>query len=115
MSTTPRLLEIVHTPFFTASAKGVLTEEQIHEIEVTLATTPEVGRTIAGTNGARKVRYALPGRGKSGGARVIYFAHLPCDTIYLLFVYAKNDRENLTPEQKKAARQLVQFLENEGC
>jgi hypothetical protein len=114
-STRGRYFEIVHTPYFEASAKGVLSVEQVHEIEVLLATTPEGGAVIRETSGVRKVRVALPGRGKRGGARVIYYAHLPCEKVYLLFVYAKNERENLTETQTRVARQLATMIQKEGC
>ena len=114
MVTTPeRRFEVVHTPTFTATAKGMLTEIQLREVETLLATTPDAGAVIPGTDGVRKVRVAMPGRGKRGGARVIYYAYLPGETVYLIFVYAKNDQGNLTPDQKRATRQLVKQIQGD--
>lgn len=106
--------EIIHTPAFVATAKGVLDVEQIRSLELMLATNPEAGAVIPGTDGVRKVRIALAGRGKSGGARVIYYAHLARERIYLFFIYAKNERENLTEDQKRAARKAVKAIQEGG-
>jgi hypothetical protein len=114
MSGTERHCEIVHTPAFVATAKGVLGAEQIRSLEVLVATNPEAGVVIPGTDGVRKLRIALSGRGKSGGARIIYYAHIPRERIYLFFVYAKNARENLTEDQKRVARRAVQAIQEGG-
>lgn len=77
-------------------------------MQLALATNPEAGVVIAGTGGLRKLRWGMPGRGKRGGIRVIYFWHSASDRILLLFVYRKNERSDLTPAQKKLLRGIVE-------
>lgn len=70
---------------------------------------PELGDLIPGTGGLRKVRWAEAGRGKGkrGGLRVIYYWYAPLTLIYLLGMYSKTDRDDLSPEEKKTLRNLV--------
>jgi len=58
--------------------------------------------------GLRKMRWALAGRGKSGGARVIYHWFVAEAVIYLLLIYSKNEQEDLTPDQLKLLRRTVE-------
>jgi len=58
--------------------------------------------------GLRKMRWALAGRGKSGGARVIYYWFVAQAVVYLLLIYAKNEQEDLSPEQLKLLRKTVE-------
>ena len=59
------------------------------------------GDEIVGTGGVRKVRYGAMGKGKSGGVRVIYYFYDQDVPIYALLIYGKNERADLTPEQRK--------------
>jgi hypothetical protein len=68
--------------------------------------------TIPETGGVRKIRWARPGSGKRGGARVIYFYHSGNRPLYLLMVYAKARQENLTAEEKKVVRKLAAILKS---
>ena len=72
-----------------------------------LARHPKAGRIVPGTCGLRKVRFARPGQGKSGGARVIYYYHDARKPILLLLIYAQADQENLTAKQKTRLRKYV--------
>jgi hypothetical protein len=81
-----------------------LSEQERADIVWMLAGDPECGDVITGTGGFRKVRFALHGRGKSGGARVIYFLHNETLPIYIFAVYAKNEKANLTQAEKNALR-----------
>lgn len=72
------------------------------------------GDVIEGTGGARKMRIQLSGRGKSGGARVIYVDVLEQEHLYLLFAYPKNVQENLTPSQKQMIHNAVDAIRKEG-
>ena len=73
-----------------------------------LADDPERGDLIARSGGLRKIRMPLPGRGKRGGARVIYYWVSQQSQIYLLLAYAKNAQDDLTPAQLKTLRQLLE-------
>lgn len=73
-----------------------------------LLENPEVGRVIQGTGGMRKLRVALEGRGRRGGARVIYYRLVDRQQILLLLIYDKSRADDLTAEQKRALRALVE-------
>lgn len=75
---------------------------------------PQKGDVIEGTGGARKLRIQLnDNRGKSGGGRVIYLDVFEKERLYLLFAYPENVQENLTGEQKKAIRKMVELIKEE--
>ena len=78
-----------------------------------LARRPKAGRLIQGTGGLRKVRIARPGKGKSGGACVIYYYHNDAKPILLLLIYAKADRDNLTDAQKAQLKKHVDAIVDE--
>ena len=65
---------------------------------------------IKGTGGVRKVRVALEGRGKSGGARVVYYFHSEAIPLYLLTVFAKNEKANISKAERNALARLVELL-----
>lgn len=75
-----------------------------------IAANPEAGDVIPGTGGVRKVRWALPGGGTRGGARVIYYFHNPSFPIFLLAAYGKNEKANLTNGERNAMAKLVPLL-----
>ena len=72
---------------------------------------PEAWPVIPGTGGARKARIGLPGRGKRGGARVIYFFSAAGEVIALLDMYAKADKEDLTNAEKQELRDAIAEIE----
>ena len=80
----PELLGFVRLPMYESSAKGLLDDEAERALEQVLADDPDAGATIANTGGVQKLRIALPGRGKRGGARVIYYHRARAGRIYLL-------------------------------
>lgn len=90
-----------------------LGDEDLLELEKILLADPRVGDVIEGTGGARKMRIQLEGRGKRGGGRVIYLDVYERENLYLLFAYPKNVQSDLTPEQKKAIRNLVDAIRKE--
>ncbi len=85
-----------------------LSDDDLPVLEDILLENPQKGDVIEGTGGARKLRVSLnDNRGKSGGGRVIYIDIFEKERIYLLFAYPKNVQENLTAEQKKAIKKLI--------
>ncbi|HEV7982410.1 MAG TPA: type II toxin-antitoxin system RelE/ParE family toxin [Xanthobacteraceae bacterium] len=70
---------------------------------------------IPGTGGVRKVRWGREGAGKRGWARVIYFFHAPDRPPYLLMVYAKASKEDLSADEKRAVRQLAAVLKRRAA
>ena len=65
---------------------------------------------MEGTGGVRKVRFAIGGRGKSGGVRVVYYFHSEAMPVYLLTLFAKNEKANLTKAERNALARLVTDL-----
>lgn len=105
-----RLITVVETPEFLAITRKLLDEDQRTLLINYLAAHPTAGDLIAGTGGLRTLRWALEGRGKRGGARVIYFLHSEQLPLFLLTAYAKNERADLSAAERAAFRKLVKEL-----
>lgn len=75
-----------------------------------LAAHPKAGDLIEGTGGVRKLRWSRDGRGKSGGVRVIYYFHSEAMPLYLLTLFAKNERANLSKAECNELGELVEVL-----
>lgn len=101
---------VAETRTFLARAEKLLTEDERDGLVDYLARNPESGVVIEGTGGVRKLRWALAGRGKSGGVRVIYYFHSDRMPLYLLTVYAKNERADLTMEERRHLSKAVDRL-----
>lgn len=99
---------IIETPIFTKQLLSNFSEEEYRLFQATLLERPDVGKVIPGGAGLRKVRWALEGRGKSGGARVIYYWFTALGTILLLFMYPKNVQDNLTQDQLKQLKKIIE-------
>lgn len=104
------LITVVETSSFKAMAKGVLTAEETIGLIDTLAANPEAGAVIVGGAGIRKVRVSAKGKGKSGGARVIYYYHDNSIPIFLLTVFAKNEKDNLSDAEKAALAKVARAI-----
>jgi len=98
----------IETPIFTRQIKTLVDDEVYGHFQGTLAENPDAGDLIKGTGGLRKIRMALPGRGKSGGARVIYYYVQNAAQIRLLLAYEKSEQDDLTDEQRKALRKIIE-------
>ena len=99
---------IVETPIFIRRAKQVgVSDAELDHIKTVLARTPDTGDEIAGTGGARKVRFAAKGKGKSGGYRVITFYSGEDNPLFLLDVYAKNEKITLTQQEKNILKNIL--------
>lgn len=89
----------IETGHFQKRRAEHLTDEQFRELQNEIMGHPERGALIRGSGGLRKLRSGTAGRGKSGGVRVIYYFLVRTDTIYLLDLYAKNEKADLTPAE----------------
>lgn len=81
-------------------------------LEQNIASDPTIGDVIPGLEGVRKVRFAMSGRGKRGGGRAIYYLMIADDVAIMLTAYAKNEQEDLSPDQKKAILVVLKELNN---
>lgn len=90
-----------------------LHDEELKLLEDILLENPQKGDVIEGTSGARKMRIQMNGHGKRGGGRVIYVDIFEKEKIYFLFAYPKNVQVNLTEQQKKIVRQMVEAIKGE--
>lgn len=100
----------IETPIFTRHVVEALTDEQYAMLQSELIVRPECGDLIKGGRGIRKMRWALPGRGKSGGVWVIYFWRVSESQILLLTLYSKGQQTNLTPAKVKRLAMYVETL-----
>jgi hypothetical protein len=97
------------TTLFTKQVVEKLTNSEYRELQAALMLQPELGDLIPETGGLRKVRWAEAsrGKGKRGGLRVIYYWYTPLTLIYLLMIYSKSDRDDLSSGEKKTLRKLI--------
>ena len=106
--------EFVYTEPFRKCWKAMgLSEVDLKKLEEILLENPQLGDVIEGTGGARKMRIQIECRGKSGGGRVIYVDVFEKEKLYFLLAYPKNVQDNLTPDQKKQVRKLVEAIKKE--
>lgn len=89
-----------------------LQDKDLRRLENEILLTPEAGAVMQGTGGLRKRRFAFEGRGKSGSARVCYVDIVVKETIFLITAYPKNEKENLSKEERNNIRKLIEILEN---
>lgn len=103
-------MTVVETPFFLRKAAGLLKEEERSRVIAFVGANPEAGDVIQETGGVRKLRWSVQGRGKRGGVRVIYYFHSEVLPIFLLTVYAKNQKSNLTKAERHEFKKLLPVL-----
>ena len=103
-------MEFIETPTFTRMLTALLTDDDYRGLQNELMEDPESGDIIKGGGGIRKLRYAAQGRGKSGGVRVIYYWVKDNHQIYMLVVYPKSKKDNLTDKETAILREFVKEL-----
>ena len=108
MADTP--MTTVETARFLKDAKPLMSDLEREELVMFVGANPEAGEIIPETGGVRKIRWALAGRGKRGGARVIYYYHNRRLPLFLLAVYGKNEKANLSKAERNAMKRLVPVL-----
>lgn len=104
------LVTVVETPEFIRRVEKLLDDDERHSLIADLAANPTAGDLIPGTSGVRKLRWALEGRGKRGGARIIHFFHSTQLPVFLLTAFAKNERADLSQADRNSFRKLTKLL-----
>lgn len=99
---------IIETPVFTKLIKELMSDEDYRELQLTLVGRPDLGVLIRNSGGLRKLRWNLPGRGKSSGVRLIYYWMTADEQLYMLLVYPKNVQDNLTAQQLNVLKAIIQ-------
>jgi len=103
-------MTVVETQEFLRRAKPLMSDSMRADLVAFVAANPEAGEVIPGTGGVRKVRWALEGAGKRGGARVIYYYHNERVPVFLLSAYAKNQKANLSQAERNVLKRLAEAL-----
>ncbi len=105
---------VAETPAFTRQADRLFSDSERKELIDYLANHPLAGDEIPGTGGVRKLRFAASGRGKRGGARVVYFYGGEDLPVYALLVYAKSAKTDLSPLERRTVRTLAAAIKRTG-
>ncbi len=106
------LVTVAETPEYLRNAARLLRPEDSVAIVQFLAARPKAGDLIQGTGGVRKLRWGRAGRGKSGGVRVIYYFHDEAMPLYLLALFAKNEKADLSKAERNELAKLTAILKN---
>jgi hypothetical protein len=106
-------ITVLQLPKFKGEATDLIGPDGIEALSVYLIEHPGAGDVIPGSGGVRKLRWAAKGKGKRGGARIIYLYILVAARIYLIRCYAKSVKTDLTAEEKKQLRQIAAYLKGE--
>jgi hypothetical protein len=101
---------VVETPEFVTGARRVLTDTERAVLIDFLAATPSAGELMPGTGGDRKLRWGAKGKGRRGGARVITYYGGPHLPVFLMAVFAKGERANLTKAERNELREALADL-----
>ncbi|HEV2692399.1 MAG TPA: type II toxin-antitoxin system RelE/ParE family toxin [Verrucomicrobiae bacterium] len=99
----------VETPTFTKRVLGLLSDDSYGALQKHLAERPDDGDIIRSSGGLRKIRWAAKGHGKRGGVRVIYYWWMGKDRISMLYIYPKNELDDLSAAQLKLLRQTLEL------
>jgi len=101
-------MRIIETPIFTRRLVNIMNDEEYRDLQNWLVSKPDAGKIIPGSGGLRKLRWGGSGRGKRGGSRIIYYWYSPEEVILMLLIYKKKEQDDLTFEQLKNLKTLVE-------
>ena len=107
-------MTVVETPSFLRDAKVKLSDGEREELVFFLASKPESGAIIPGTSGLRKLRWARTGEGKRGGYRVVYYYYSDSLPLFVIALYGKNEKADLTQAERNQAAKLIDALRRYG-
>lgn len=107
------MITVVETNEYRAKAKKLMNEREQNNAINFIANNAEKGDLIEGTGGVRKIRIAIGSRGKSGGVRIIYYYHNKQNPVLLFAVFGKNEKANLTKQEKNELYTIIQAIKKE--
>jgi hypothetical protein len=99
---------IIETKIFTRQVSELLTDEEYAALQTTLVINPASGPLIIGSGGLRKIRWRARERGKRGGTRIIYYWAARHEQLLMLLIYPKNEQDDLSSDQLKILRAIVE-------
>ena len=99
---------VIETPVFTKKAADLLSEVEREEFAVFISQNPTSGSVVKGSGGVRKIRWARSGSGKSGGVRVIYYNMVDDEEVWLLTLYAKNERSTIPAHELRLIKEAIE-------
>ena len=107
--------EFIHTKEFDDKWKSLeISDEELFELQIFLCKNPDAGDVMQETGGIRKIRWALHGKGKRGGIRVVYLDVIIAEKIYLLSVFSKNEKSNLSKAERNDFKAIVSLIKQEA-
>ena len=101
-------MQFIETSVFTRQVTKLLTDDEYRQLQIALVSHPDEGVIIQRSGGLRKIRWSMGAHGKRGGVRAIYYWIVAQDQILMLFMYPKNEQDDLTPQQLKILREIVE-------
>ena len=104
------LVVFIETSLFTKLLSDYLSDDEYGALQMHLMEHPNTGDIIRGSGGVRKIRWAIGNRGKSGGVRIIYYWKNLMNEIWMLTIYAKNEKDSIA---RHILKQIAQEIEND--
>ncbi len=101
-------MRIIETPIFTKRVQEILTNEEYRLFQIKIIGDPKAGKIIQGSGGIRKIRWSASGRGKRGGSRILYYWYNEQNLFLMLFIFKKNEKDDLTTDQIKILKSIVE-------
>ena len=108
MPYTDRVFTVIETPVYSRKAEALLSGSEREDFAVFISRNPTAGSVVRGSGGVRKVRWTRSGSGKSGGVRVIYYNMLEEEEVWLLTLYAKNERSTIPGHELKLIKEAIE-------
>ena len=114
----PKKIELVYTPPFTNDIRRFVKRGSLHPADLEdfkrlLTEDPQLGVIVQGTGGLRKARLKSASSGKRGGFRVCYYYYIIHGQIILLAVYAKNEQDDLSPNERRKFKDIIEKINQE--
>ncbi len=102
------MFTVIETPVYSRKAEGFLSEDEREEFAAFISQNPTAGSVVRGSGGVRKIRWARAGSGKRGGVRVIYYNQLQHAEVWLLTLYAKNERSTIPAHELRLIKEAIE-------